>query len=345
MMSEIANTSQIKKFINDPNNITKELLEGYTMAYRDKVTLLDEYTVVRTHPKPQDKVAIVTLGGAGHEPALSGFVGEGMLDCSVVGDIFAAPGAPRLLQALKEFNREAGVLLIVLNHAGDVMSANMAMQMAERHNINVKSILTHDDISAGNSTPDEDRRGLAGCVPLYKILGAAAEEGKSLDELCEIGERFNNQVATLAVAMKSCTHPQNGGIIAELPEGVMEIGMGQHGEGGGGRMELLSADETATYMITQLMEKLEAKTDDRMLLYINGVGATTHMEMNIIFRKSCQILEAAGCQLVEGKITEILTVQEQSGFQMILGKCDDDHAIYLKDCTSDAPYWTVIGKN
>ena len=343
-MSELVSTSQINKFINNPNNITKELLEGYTMAYRDKVRLLDANTVVRTTEKSKDKVAIITLGGAGHEPALSGFVGKGMLDCSVVGDIFAAPGAPRVLQALKEFNRDAGILLIVLNHAGDVMSANMAMQMAKRFNINVKSMLTHDDVSAGNTTPDEDRRGLAGCVPLFKILGAAAEEGKSLDELFEIGERFNNQIATLAVAMKSCTHPQNGGIIAELPEGIMEIGMGQHGEGGGGRIKLLSADETASRMITQLMEKLAAKTNDKMLLYINGVGATTHMEMNIVFRKACLLLEEKGCQLIEGKITEILTVQEQSGFQMILGKCDEDHVFYLKNCPSDAPYWTVIGK-
>jgi len=343
-MSDITSTCQIKKFINNPDHITKELLEGYTMAYRDKVALLDGNTVVRAHKKSQDKVAIVTIGGAGHEPALSGFVGEGMLDCSVVGDIFAAPGAPRVLNALKEFNREAGVLLIVLNHAGDIMSANMAIKMSKRFNVNVKSIITHDDISAGIETPDEDRRGLAGCVPLFKILGAAAEAGKSLEELCEIGERFNNQVATLAVAMKSCTHPQNGGVIAELPDGIMEIGMGQHGEGGGGQMELLSADDTAAYMMKPLMEKLEVKSTDKLLLYINGVGATTHMEMSIVFRKACQILEENGCELVEGKITEILTVQEQSGFQMILAKCDDDHVTYLKDCASDAPYWTVLGK-
>ncbi len=343
-MSDLTNTCQIKKFINDPDNITKELLEGYTMAYRDKVSLFGENTVVRTNAKSKDKVAIVTIGGAGHEPALSGFVGEGMLDCSVVGDIFAAPGAPRVLEALKKFNCEAGILLVVLNHAGDVMSANMALQLAKRFDIKVKMLLTHEDISAGLDTPDEDRRGLAGCVPLYKIVGAAAEEGKSLEEIYEIGERFNEQMATLAVAMKSCTHPQNGGIIAELPEGVMEIGMGQHGEGGGGRMELLSADDTAERMIKPLMEKLDAKRGDKVLLYINGVGATTHMEMNIVFRKACMLLEEAGCQLVEGKITEILTVQEQSGFQMILGKCDDDHAVYLKDHASDAPYWTVIGK-
>lgn len=150
------------KFINDPDNITKELLEGYTMAYKDFVKLGGENIVVRATPKSQDKVAIVTLGGSGHEPALSGFVGEGMLDCSVVGDVFAAPGAQRLFQALQMFKRDAGILLVVLNHSGDVMSANMASQLAERSGIKVVKLLTCDDISAGIDTPDEDRRGQIG---------------------------------------------------------------------------------------------------------------------------------------------------------------------------------------
>jgi dihydroxyacetone kinase-like protein len=331
----------VYKWINQPENITAELLEGYVMAYRDKVKLDGENTIVRTKPKSQDKVAIVTLGGAGHEPALSGFVGEGMLDCSVVGDIFAAPGAPRLLEALKKFDRPAGILLVVLNHAGDVMSANMATQLAEQQNIKVKQLLTHEDISAGLDTPDDDRRGLAGCIPLYKIIGAAAEEGKTLDEVFEIGERFNQQMATLAVAMKSCTHPQNGVTIAELPVGEMEIGMGQHGEGGGGRSPLLSADETAERMIAPLMQKLNATSGDKVLLYVNGVGATTHMEMSIIFRKAAMVLNVAGIEIIDGKISELLTVQEQAGFQMILGKLDEDHIEYLKNRKSDAPYWVV----
>ena len=229
------------KFINNPDNLTEELLEGYVMAYSDKVAIGGENIIVRANAKPEDKVAIITLGGSGHEPALSGFVGEGMLDCSVVGDIFAAPGAQRVFQALQLMKREAGILLVVLNHSGDIMSANMACQLAERAGIKVKQILTHDDISAGIDANTEDRRGLAGCVPLYKILGAAAEEGKSLDELIEIGERYNNKVATLAVAMRSCTHPQNGATITDLPAGIMEIGVGQLGEGGGGQNPLASS--------------------------------------------------------------------------------------------------------
>ncbi|MDH6358350.1 dihydroxyacetone kinase subunit DhaK [Parabacteroides sp. PF5-9] len=332
------------KFINDPMQVTPELLEGYVLAYGDQVKLGGENIIVRTTPKSEDKVAIVTLGGSGHEPALSGFVGEGMLDCSVVGDVFAAPGAQRLFQALQLMKREAGILLVVLNHAGDVMSANMACQLAEREGIKVKRILTHDDISAGLDTPDDDRRGLAGCVPLFKIIGAAAEEGKSLDELIEIGNRFNERIATLAVAMGKCTHPQNNATISELPPGIMEIGMGQHGEGGGGQTPLISADDTATRMIDQLCRKLKPQKDAQMMLIINGVGATTQMELNIVFRKAYRELQARGLNIAFSRIAEILTVQEQSGFQMLLAILDDDHVNYLKNKQADTPYWTTIGK-
>ncbi len=332
------------KFINDPENITAELLEGYVLAYPDQVKLGDENIIVRANAKDANKVAIVTLGGSGHEPALSGFVGEGMLDCSVVGDIFAAPGAQRVFRALQMMQREAGILLVVLNHSGDVMSANMASQLSERMGIKVKQLLTHDDISAGINADTNDRRGLAGCVPLFKILGAAAEEGKSLDELLEIGERYNKQVATLAVAMRSCTHPQNDGIITDLPAGVMEIGMGQHGEGGGGQKTLVSADETAAEMIDLLCQQLKPQEGDKMMLIINGVGATTYMEQNIIFRKAYKELERRGLGVVFGRIQEILTVQEQAGFQMILAVLDDDHIDYLKNKRADAPYWTTLGK-
>ena len=332
------------KFTNSPDEITKELLEGYTMAFSDLVKLGGENIVVRTTPKSEDKVAIVAFGGSGHEPAVSGFVGEGMLDCSVVGDIFAAPGAQRLFQALQMFKRDAGILLLVLNHSGDVMSGNMATQLAERAGIKVKSIMTHDDISAGLDAADEDRRGLAGAVPLYKILGAAAEEGKSLDELIEMGERFSANLATLAVAMRSCTHPQNDATITELPAGMMEVGMGQHGEAGAGGMQpLVSADATAEMMVGLLMKKLALKSGDKVLLYINGVGATTLMEQYIVYRAAAKKLEATGIKVVDGYAGELLTVQEQAGFQMILAKLDEDHIPYLKCGRANAPYWKNLG--
>lgn len=330
----------MKKFINDPANLTKELLEGYAMCYKSKIKIVSDKIVMRVTAKDGNKVAVVTLGGAGHEPALSGFVGEGMLDASVVGDIFAAPGAPKVLEALRLLKREAGILLITLNHAGDRMSASKALRDAQKEGIKVREIVTHEDISAGVDTPIDDKRGLAGCIPLYKVVGAAAEAGKSLDEIVELGERFNGQMATLAVAMTGCTHPQNGGTIAVLSDDEMEIGMGQHGEAGGGRSKILTADETASRMIEPLMKATGVKAGDTALLIMNGVGATTLMELFIVYRKAAQILAAQGIHVTPGACGEYLTVQEMGGFQMLLCKLDADHATYLKAkaCT---PYWVA----
>jgi len=330
----------MKKFLNASENLTPELLAGLQIAFPHKIAVESEKLVVRANPKDESKVAIVTLGGAGHEPALSGFVGEGMLDVSVVGDIFAAPGPPKVYEALKKFNREAGVLFVVLNHAGDVMSANMALEMAQQENLNVKQLLTHEDIAPGADTPDEDRRGLVGCVPLYKVAGAAAEAGKSLDEVYAVAEKFNRQMATLAVALKTATHPANGEAIFELADDEMEIGMGQHGEAGTGRSPMMTADETAKIMVTQLVKAVGATKGDRVLLLMNGAGATTLMELFIVLQGAKKVLDEMGIEIVRCGVGEYLTVQEMGGFQMFVAKMDDE-LIELWDAPCDTPYMTV----
>lgn len=330
----------MKKFINDPQNLTAELLEGFAIGYGDKIAVESDKLVVRAKPKEAGKVAVVTLGGAGHEPALSGFVGEGMLDVSVVGDIFAAPGPPKVLEALRLMKREAGILFIVLNHAGDVLSGNMAMEMAVKEGIKVRMVLTHEDIAPGADAPAEDRRGLVGCVPLYKIAGAAAEAGKSLDEVYEIAERFNNNMATLAVAMTSATHPATGTALFELAEDEMEIGMGQHGEAGTGPSKLLSADETAKVMINSLVGAVDAQKGDRLMVILNGAGATTLMELFIVLAGVKKVLDEKGISIATARVGEFLTVQEMAGFQMFVAKMDDELLdLWGKSC--DSPYMTV----
>ncbi|MEZ9708356.1 dihydroxyacetone kinase subunit DhaK [Vibrio breoganii] len=328
----------MKKFINNAENITVELLQGYAMTFPTKIKVVSEKIVTRVTPKDPNKVAIVTLGGAGHEPALSGYVGEGLLDYSVVGDVFAAPGAPKVLEALKMADRPAGVLLVVLNHEGDVMSANMAMEMAAREGINVKMLLTHEDISAGLNSDITDRRGLAGCVPVYKLVGAAAEEGLSLEEVYRVGEKFNQSMATLAVAMSNATHPQSGMAIGDLASDEMEIGMGQHGEGGGGRMKIQTADDTAHIMIDQLCKAIDVKPGDDLMLMINGSGATTLMEMFIVARACHLSLQEKQASVARSKVEEVLTVQEMAGFQMCIGKFDSETISYW-DKPCNAPYW------
>jgi len=330
----------MKKFINDPNNLTPELLDGLCTAFADKLSLVSEKLVCRATPKGKDKVAILTLGGAGHEPALQGFVGEGMIDISAVGDIFAAPNGPKVFEAMKMLDGPAGILFVVLNHAGDVLNGNIAMTMAKEAGLNIRMILTHEDIAPGANAPIEDRRGLVGCVPLYKVAGAAAEAGKSLDEVFAIAERFNDNMATLAVAMTTATHPQNGAEIADLAEDEMEIGMGQHGEAGTGPCKIMTADDTAKAMVERLALAVGAASGDKVLLLVNGSGSTTHMEMFIIYRAARKVLEATGVEVACSMVGEYLTVQEMGGFQMFLAKMDDE-LIGLFNAPCDTPYWTV----
>jgi len=330
----------MKKFMNDPEDLVSELLEGYALVHGNKIKVQDGGLVVRAKPKAKGKVGIVTLGGSGHEPALSGFVGEGMLDISVAGQIFAAPGAPQCLQALKMAERGAGVLFIVLNHPGDVLSANLTMKMVAKEGLNVRMILTHEDIAGGPRETPEERRGLVGCVPIYKIAGAAAEAGKSLDEVLATAERYERNMATLAVAVRSATHPVTGEAMFELPDDEMEVGMGQHGEAGTGRMALKSADATAEIMLEMLLKDLKVKSGEQLLVLLNGVGATTMMELFIIYRRVHQLCGERGIKIARGRVAEDLTVQEMAGFQMHIARVDDE-LIALWDAPCDTPFMTV----
>ena len=328
----------MKKFINRPENIVAELLEGFALSHPDKVRLAGSNLVARAKPKDPGKVGVITLGGSGHEPGLSGFVGEGMLDVSVAGEIFAAPGAPRCLEAIRLAERGAGVLFLVLNHSGDVLSANMTMSMAQREGLKVKKIVTHEDI-AGGPNPD-DRRGLVGFLPVYKVAGAAAEEGHPLDECLAIAERMERNMRTLAVALTTATHPSTGQPIFTLADDEMEIGMGQHGEAGTGRMKLKTADETAEIMLQMLLDDLKVKAGEELLVIVNGAGATTLMELFIVFRRVDQLLNQKNIRLARSKIGEFITTQEQGGFQLMIARMDSE-LLRLWDAPCNTPYFVV----
>lgn len=330
----------MKKLVNDPENLVQELLEGFALANAGKVALSGNNLVVRRTPKPLDKVAVVTLGGSGHEPALSGYVGDGMLDISVPGEIFAAPGPPRVVEALRAAKRDAGILLVVLNHAGDVMSAKLALDMAKREGITVRQVLTHEDISNGPRENPDERRGLAGCLPVIKIAGAAAEQGRSLEECAVLAERMEANMATLAVALSGATHPSTGDVIAEIPDGMMVVGMGQHGEAGGGTQPLKTADATAEIMLEALLADIQAQSGDELFVMLNGTGATTLMELYLVLRRVNQVLEAKGMTLARSLVGEFLTVQEMGGFQMCVGRLDDELKA-LWDAPCNSPVWTA----
>jgi dihydroxyacetone kinase-like protein len=315
---------KMKKFINDPANLTIELLEGFAEASKDLVELRPNHTVVNKKLADADRVTIVTLGGAGHEPALSGFVGEGMVDVSVVGDIFAAPGPQACVDAIRLADKGKGVLFVVLNHAGDMLTGNLTMKAALKEGLHVTKVVTQEDVANAPRENSSDRRGLVGCIPTYKIAGAAAAQGKSLEEVAAIAQRFADNMATLAVAVRGATHPATGSVIADLSEEEMEIGMGQHGEGGGGRQPMKTADETAVIMVEALLKDLSIKDGEKIMLVLNGTGATTLMELFIIFRKCVDYLKGKNIEVVANYVGELLTVQEQAGFQMFMARMDDE---------------------
>jgi dihydroxyacetone kinase-like protein len=326
---------QMKKFLNDPKHVVPELLEGFALAYPEIVRLSGSNTVIRAVPKPAGKVRLVTLGGSGHEPGLSGFVGAGLLDFSVAGEIFSAPGAPKCIEALRQACAGGeSALLIVLNHAGDVLSANIAMEMAQREGLNVKMVLTEEDIS----NPPGDRRGLVGCVAVYKVAGAAAENGATLDACFEIADRMQRNMRTLAVAVRTATHPSTGSPIFELGDDEMEIGMGQHGEAGTGRMSLRTADETADIMLEKLLEDLAVTEGEELLVLLNGAGATTLMELYLVFRRVAQVLKTKNIKLARSIIGEFITTQEQAGFQMMIARMDAE-LLELWDAPANAPFF------
>jgi dihydroxyacetone kinase-like protein len=329
---------RMKKFINNPKHLVSELLEGMALAFPDKIRLADNSIITRAVPKSPERVRLITLGGSGHEPGLSGFVGQGVLDYSVAGGIFAAPGAPKCIEAIR--NACAGgssALLIVLSHAGDVLSANIAMEIALREGLKVRMVFIHEDISGGPNT--EDRRGLVGFLPVYKVTGAAAEQGASLEECVEIAERMERNSRTLAVAARTATHPSTGNAIFELGDDEMEIGMGQHGEAGTGRMPMKAADETAGIMLNMLLEDLVVAPGEELLVVVNGAGATTLMELLIVFRRVAQILESKKIRLARSAVGEFITTQEQAGFQLMIARMDTQ-LLNLWDAPANAPFFT-----
>lgn len=314
----------MKKFINNPKDVTDELLEGFAFANSEIVNLQQKRLTVSNALARADRVTIVGMGGSGHEPAPIGFVGEGMLDVAVSGDIFVAPDENIVIRALELADKKKGVILVVFNHDGDRITGERATKECLARGIDVREIITQEDISSAPRSRGRDRRGLVGGILLYKIIGAAAAMGKSIDETAAIGQRFADQMATLSVGLRGATHPVTGMLLAEFGEDDMEIGMGQHGEEGGGRIKLKTADETACIMLDALLRDLKIRSGEKIMLVLDGMGATTLMELLIIYRRCVFYLKEKNIEISANYVGNMLTVQDAAGFQMFIARMDDE---------------------
>ena len=313
----------MKKFMNAPETVTDEELVGLGLAYPD-ILDVDGHLVISKDLKDADRVTIVTYGGSGHEPAQAGFVGKGMLDVQAVGDIFAAPSGQLVFEAMKLADKGHGVLLLTLNYAGDQLAGKQAMKLAKKAGLNFRQVVTGEEIQF-DPNGEDNKRGLAGAIAMYHIAAAAAKEGKSLDEVAEIAQRYADNMASITVKSTDATHPQNGMSFGDLGEtDQMEIGAGQHGEGGGVRVPMATSKETVAMIAEPLCAKLGLQAGDKAFVMVNGCGATTMMEMLVLFKDTVEFLKAKDIEVVGNMVGEILTVQEAAGFQLNIAKWDEE---------------------
>jgi len=335
----------MKKLINKPEDLAWELQEGYVAAFADKVEIVGNHLIVRRKRKEKGKVSLIIGQGSGHEPGFSGFVGYGFLDVVVAGQIFACAGQDRILAGIKEAHRAGDgseILDLILNHEGDVINNGGAVDQAREEGIDVESILLYDDIASAPKGSETDRRGMAGTFFCYRVAGALAEQGAKRSEIMKVVERANGNTRTLAVAVSSCTIPMSGKLLFHLAEDELIIGPGVHGEAGPeGPSKLMSADQVMDIVLDRLIEDGEFRTGDEFLVLLNGCGATTLMELFILFRRLNANLQRRGMKHHRPLIGNILTTQEMGGFSLSLCKADSELK-KLWDAPCDTPYHKVV---
>lgn len=326
----------MKKIINNPDFVVDDMLEGMTYAYPQYVKKLEGVNVVvRSNPK-QDKVALVSGGGSGHEPSHGGYVGYGMLDAAVAGAVFTSPTPDQIFEAIKAVATPAGVLLIVKNYTGDVMNFDMAKDLAEMDGIKVDSVIVNDDVAVKDSTWTVGRRGIAGTVFVHKIAGAKAEEGASLEEVKKVAEKVIANVRSMGMALTPCTVPAAGKPNFTLGENEMEIGMGIHGEPGTHRESLKIADEIVSQLMGRILDDMKLQEGSEVAIMANGLGGTPLMELFIANKKVHKILAEKNIKVCRTYVGEFMTSIEMAGFSISILKLDEELKSLL-DAKADTP--------
>jgi dihydroxyacetone kinase-like protein len=315
----------MKKLINKPDEVVLEELKGIELAHPDLVKVYyDPDYIVRADAPVKGKVGLVSGGGSGHEPMHGGFVGMGMLDAACPGAVFTSPTPDQMLEATKAVDGGAGVLHLVKNYTGDVMNFEMAADLAKAESIDVEAVVIDDDVAVKDSLWTAGRRGVGLTVLMEKIVGAAAEEGRSLKELADLARKINGQGRSMGMALTSCVVPHAGKPTFDLPEDEMEIGIGIHGEPGRTRMKIKPADEVTEMLLTPVIEDLPFESGDEVLLFVNSMGGTPLIELYIVYRKAVELLEAKGIKVVRNLIGPYITSLEMAGASITLLKMDDD---------------------
>ena len=318
------------KLINDPLKVADELVDGLIAAYNGEAKRVGARSIV-LNQIPDSKVALLVGGGSGHEPIYHGLVGRNLADGAACGDIFAAPPPDIVFEAAESVNRDNGVLFLYGNYAGDVMNFDIGAELCEDEDIDVRTVLIWDDVCSAPPTDKKNRRGIAGLVPIVKLVGAASQTAKSLDELEAFALKAVLQTRSVGVAMSPGSIPATGHPTFELEHGTVGLGMGIHGEPGVAEIPMTTADELTPQMLDLVFEDYEKDEEvealaegDEILLFVNSLGSTTMMELLIALRKAKELVTARGLKVYDVIVGPLVTCQEMAGISFSITRLDDE---------------------
>lgn len=313
----------MKKLINSVETVEDEMIQGLVKAYPQYLKKVDGHNVVVRAKKKEGKVALISGGGSGHEPAHAGYVGEGMLDAAVAGAVYTSPASDAILEGIKAIATDEGVLMVIKNYTGDVMNFEMAAEMAQMEGINVKQVVVNDDVAVKDSLYTVGRRGVAGTVFVHKIAGAMAETSASLDEVQRVAQKVIDNVRTMGAATLPSTIPASGKPGFELAEDEMEVGIGIHGEPGTHREKMMTANDITDHLLEKILADIDYSGSE-VAVMINGSGSTPLMELYIINNRVADVLAEKGIKVVQTFVGEYMTSIDMAGFSISVLKLDDE---------------------
>lgn len=314
----------MQRFVNDPDYVVEDMLKGFALANPEIQISAQNDHVVTMKEKKAGKVGVITGGGSGHEPAFLGYVGEGMLDAVAVGEVFASPPAQAFYDAMLEADAGSGVACLFGNYAGDNMNVKMAIQMAEEEDVEVRYVVATDDVASSPKETKEKRHGIAGGYFMWKVGGAKAAAGGSLDEVIEIAQKVVDRTRSICVGLEPCTIPAVGTPNFEIEAGTMEFGIGHHGETGIRKEDLKNADAIAEEMVQTLLTDFDFADSREFSVMISGLGSTMLMEQYILAGKVLELLKEQGHQIHQVYVGNFVTSLDMRGASLTLIDLDDE---------------------
>ncbi|MFO7697793.1 MAG: dihydroxyacetone kinase subunit DhaK [Anaerolineae bacterium] len=313
----------MQRIINNPDLVVDDMLKGFLKAHGELVVATDDPRVLRYAGAPiVGKVGIVTGGGSGHKPAFVGYLGRNMVDAVAVGEVFSSPGVRAFANAFRAANGGRGVACLYGNYAGDNLNVKMAMQLVSREGLAVKTVIANDDVASAPREKREKRRGVAGEVLMWKVGGARAALGGSLDEVIAAAQKAIDNCRSLGVGLTPCTIPAVGKPNFQIADGQMEVGIGHHGEPGMQVQPLAPADEIAELILEPILADLPFQSGDEAVVLVSGLGATPVMELYILYNRVEEILRDHGIRIHRSYVGNYFTSLEMMGATVTLMKLD-----------------------